>query len=88
MKDPAQMTNGEINRESARLQKLSSRITREFIDCGRGHELPTETLLKTDELSVRSQALSSRMSALRVEGSLRYGPGYHSGCLPRGGARE
>lgn len=85
---PAQMTNGEINREVARLTKISSAITQEMIAAGRGHELPSETSTKTDDLSMRARAVSWRMDALQREGSLRYGPGYHSGCLPRGGARE
>lgn len=85
---PAQMTNGEINREMARLNKVSSAITQEFIACGRGHELFSTTGTKTDDLSMRSRAVSWRMWHLDVEGDLRYGPGYHRGCLPRGGARE
>lgn len=78
-----EMTAGEINRELDRLDARRSRNTEAFIRAGRGHERPSEYLLKDDRLSQEARAISDRQSALRSEISRRYGPGAPS-RLPRG----
>jgi len=72
---PESMTGSQINKELDKLEKESSLINREFIDAGRGSERPSEWMKKTDELSVRSQKVESRLYTLRAEIKARYGPG-------------
>ncbi len=80
------MTAGQINKELKVLRDADSRLADEFIAAGRGHERPSEYLdpKRTDELSRRAQAISSRISALRVEVELRAGPGYSELPYSRG----
>lgn len=73
--DFSTLTPGEINRRLDRLDKLSSKLTREFIDAGRGYEKPSETRTKTDPLAERYKAWSREHDALHAEISRRYGPG-------------
>lgn len=80
---PAQMTAGQINKELDRLDKLSSKLTDEFIAAGRGYERPSETWKLNDPLAERYKQISSAYSDLRSEISRRYGPGAPS-RLPRG----
>lgn len=75
LRDPAKMTNSEINKERDRLSKVSSQINSDFIQQGRGHETPNETVKKSDPLSQRYIAVSNRHHELRVEAEKRYGPG-------------
>jgi hypothetical protein len=82
-KDPATMTASEINKELDRLDAESSAVTQELIDTGRGSELTSETLKKTDPLSLRAVANNKRQSDLRREISARYGPNAPS-RLPAG----
>lgn len=82
-RDAAGMSAADINRELDRADKLSSDITTELIAAGRGHELPTETVKKSDPLAVRFKTLYARRYALRSEIERRYGPGAPS-RLPRG----
>jgi hypothetical protein len=82
-KDPATMTASEINKELDRLDAESSTVTQELIDTGRGSELTSETLKKTDPLSLRAVANNERQSDLRREISARYGPNAPS-RLPAG----
>lgn len=82
-KDPATMTASEINKELDRLDAESSAVTQELIDTGRGSELTSETLKKTDPLSLRAAANNERQSDLRREISARYGPNAPS-RLPAG----
>jgi hypothetical protein len=77
------MSSSDINRELDRTDQLSSRITTEMISAGRGYELPTETIKKSDPLSVRMKNLFVRRQALRYEVERRYGPGAPN-RLPRG----
>ena len=82
-RDPAGMSAADINRELDRADKLGSQIATELIAAGRGHELPTETVKKSDPLSVRLKTHFARRYALRNEVERRYGPGAPS-RLPRG----
>lgn len=75
LRDPAKTTNGDINKERDRLSKVSSQITSDFIQQGRGHETPSETVKKSDPLSQRYIAVSNRHQELRHEAEKRYGPG-------------
>lgn len=86
--DAAKMTNGAINAELKSLDIKRSAITRALIEAGRGHETCRDLERGTDALSVKWQRLDARYRELNMEGSLRYGPRYLPGCLPRGGARE
>ncbi len=83
-KAPATMTAGEINRELDKLDKLSSKITDEFIEAGRGYERPSETRTKNDPLALRWSAVADRQAALRNEKEIRMGPGTHNlRAMPR-----
>jgi hypothetical protein len=73
--DLATLTPSEINRRLDRLDKLSSKLTDEFIAAGRGHELPSETFKKTDPLAERKRRVWADSDALHREISRRYGPG-------------
>jgi hypothetical protein len=73
--DPATMTAGAINKELDKLDERSSMLTRMMIDAGRGHERPSEYLKMSDPLSSELRSLFGRQSDLRVEISMRYGPG-------------
>jgi len=73
--DLSTLTPSEINRRLDRLDKLSSKLTDEFIAAGRGHELPSETFTKTDPLAERKKRVWSESDALHREISRRYGPG-------------
>jgi hypothetical protein len=73
-KDPATMTASEINKELDRLGTESSAVTQELIDTGRGSELSSETLKKTDPLSLRALANNKRQLDLLREISSRAGP--------------
>ncbi len=82
-KDPAAMAGAQINRELDRLDASDSKLTREFIAAGRGHEKPWDTLKMTDPMAVRLRAAFARRTALRNEIERRYGPGAPH-RLPRG----
>lgn len=81
-KDPAEMAGAQINAEIERLVKADSELTHAFIEAGRGHERPSEYLLKDDELSRRARAIYDRRHQLRTEVHLRAGPNMDR--LPRG----
>lgn len=81
-KNPAEMAAAAINAEIERLIKADSELTHAFIAAGRGHERPSEYLLKDDELSRRARAIYDRRHQLRVEVESRAGPGMTR--LPRG----
>jgi hypothetical protein len=83
MKNPAEMTAAEINRELDRLEKLCSAFTDEMIAAGRGYERPSEWMKRDDPLSQRGRAAYRRCDALRIEMELRYGPDCPA-RLPRG----
>lgn len=83
MRDPADLTPAQINRELDALDRRRSRNTDAFIAAGRGEERPSEYLSKEDPLSKEAREISDRMSALRNEIERRYGPGAPS-RLPRG----
>jgi hypothetical protein len=73
--DPATMTAGTINKELDELDRRSSELGQMMIDAGRGHERPSEYLKMSDPLSGEMRRVSQRQSDLRVEISMRYGPG-------------
>lgn len=73
--DLSMLTPSEINRRLDRLDKLSSKLTDEFIAAGRGHEKPSETFTKTDPLAERKKRVWEEGDALHREISRRYGPG-------------
>lgn len=72
LRDPAKMTNGEINKELDRIAKVSSQINSDLIQQGRSHEKPSETVTKSDALSQRYIAVSNRHDELRYEVGKRY----------------
>jgi len=84
-RNPANMTNSQINRELektlARLHSICDRL----IAAGRGLEKPSETLTLSDNLSLEYQSVAARHTHLQAEVYVRYG-GYTS-RLPHGGAR-
>jgi hypothetical protein len=82
--DLSMLTPSEINRRLDRLDKLSSKLTDEFIAAGRGHELPSETFKKTDPLAERKRRVWADSDALHREISRRYGPGAPSRMPTRG----
>lgn len=77
------MTAGQINKALDRTDKISSKITDEFISAGRGHERHSDIVVKSDPLAERYKCASEERSALRREIERRYGPGAPS-RLPRG----
>ena len=82
MKDPREMPAAAINRELDALEKASSKITDEFIAAGRGYERPTDWANKTDPLSMKEKANSSRYAELIREVRRRAGSDMYR--LPRG----
>lgn len=74
MKDPKNMTAGEINKALDKLEVLDSALIDEMIAAGRGHERPSEYLKLSDPLSLRHKDIFDKRSALRDEISMRYGP--------------
>ncbi len=76
------MAAAKINAEIERLVKADSELTHAFIAAGRGHERPSEYLVKDDPLSRRARAIYDRRHELRTEVELRAGPGMSR--LPRG----
>lgn len=81
-KNPAEMAAAKINAEIERLIKADLALAHAFIAAGRGHERPSEYLLKDDPLSRRARAIYDRRHQLRVEVESRAGPGMTR--LPRG----
>jgi len=77
------MTSSEINKALDRADRVSSKLTDEFIAAGRGTERPSETWKLTDPLAQRYKELSDVRSELRREVERRYGPSAPR-RLPRG----
>jgi hypothetical protein len=82
-KEPSEMTAGEINKALDKIDAESSKLTRQFIDAGRGHERPSEYLRMSDPLAMKAQELHKKRTALAIERDMRYGPGAPS-RLPKG----
>jgi hypothetical protein len=80
---PSRMIGSAINRELDALDRESSKVTNLLIAAGRGTELPSSILFKTDALSWRYREEVTRRRALRIEMERRYGPGTPA-RLPRG----
>lgn len=76
-KDTRGLTASEINRELERLRAKSSRITAQMIEDGRGNELPSETMKKSDPLSIQYRETVERLNDLRNEIRARTGQDYH-----------
>ncbi len=81
-KDPAIMSAAAINAEIESIDKKWSKIIDEMIEAGRGHEKHSETLTKSDPLSLKFLALSDRRGMLSYEVTRRAGPGMYR--LPKG----
>ncbi len=82
MKSPSEMSAAAINKELDELQTKDSAVLDELIAAGRGHELASETMQKTDPLSLKLRKLRERHSALMFEVRRRAGPGMYR--LPKG----
>lgn len=72
--DVEDLTTSQINRYLDRLDAASGRLTDVFIEVGRGHELPSQTMLLDDPLAVLYRQVFDNRSVLRNEVSRRYGP--------------
>lgn len=75
MKDPKDMTAGEINKALDRLNKEDSELMDQFIDAGRGHETASQILKMDDPLAKKYREIFHRRMGLRNEVERRYGPG-------------
>src|SRR5271170_369908 len=84
LKDVRLLTAGQINRELDALEAKASKLCSKMIACGRGHERPSDTRAKNDPLSLLCIATWDRQADLRMEISLRYGPGEPSRLPARG----
>lgn len=82
MKSPSEMSAAAINKELDELQTKDSAVLDELIAAGRGHELASETMQKTDPLSLKLRKLRERHSELMFEVRKRAGPGMYR--LPKG----
>lgn len=67
------MSATQINKELDILDILSSKITDELIENGRGEEKYQETLKKTDPIAIRFIEIHNRSYKLRDEIEKRYG---------------
>lgn len=81
-----EMTNGDVNKGLDRLDEARLALNDVMIEEGRGYELPSQTFLMSDPLSVLYKKLFDLHSILRNEVSRRYGPGAPS-RLPVGKRR-
>jgi hypothetical protein len=81
--DTSLLTAGQINKALDKVDKASSKLVDEFIAAGRGRELPSETMTKSDPLARKYVQLWEERSQLRAEVEHRYGPGAPQ-RLPRG----
>lgn len=70
IKDPATMTNGELQKEYERTTLHASAVGRQFINAGRGMERPNE-MNPTDPLVQTYRAINGRASALNDEAGYR-----------------
>ena len=89
MKNPAGMTNGQINEEARKLQAKASTMNDRMIELGFGAYRFSD-LRNVDNDEVRAYlAVVDRQAVLNVEVQLRMGgtSGYVAGNLPKGGAR-
>lgn len=69
------LTNAQVNRYLDRLDEAGSILCSVFIEVGRGHELPSETMLLDDPLALLCRQVWDNQSMLRSEVARRYGPG-------------
>lgn len=72
LRDPAKMTNSEINKEADKLHKAADQVRADMMQQGRGYEKPSETRTKTDALSLRHIAIANRKDELRYETNQRW----------------
>lgn len=71
MKAPSLLTRAELERALAKAHALSMALCDEMIAAGRGHERPSETRTKADELAQRVNAAAQAEQALRDEAARR-----------------
>jgi hypothetical protein len=71
------MTKGQINKNLDRLDKEFFAVIDKLISEGRGSEKGSETLVKTDPLSLEYKRIIDERQAFTNEVSRRYGP-----CAP------
>lgn len=83
MKDPSEMTAGQINKALDRLEERSVKNTAKLLEAGRGYELSSEIQKLTDPLALEYQDILRKRLNLRFEIDRRYGPGAPS-RLPKG----
>lgn len=77
MKEPRNMTPGQINSELESLHRKRHSLVLQFIKEGRGDERLTDYQHKTDPLSRKMNAITDRIGDLRNEIEHRAGPGVH-----------
>lgn len=77
-------TPGKINKRLDVLDAQSSKLTDALIAAGRGYELSSETMKKSDPLALKFRAVHEEYAALRREIDRRYGPGAPSRLPTRG----
>lgn len=66
-----EMTPNQLTRELERAEQLKSRRIDELIAAGRGDERSSETMAKTDGLSVAYRTVTLRLEDLRQEKNRR-----------------
>lgn len=79
--DPATLTNAQINKEKEKLSEARDSITTRMIAAGRGTELSSETMQKSDPLAREFQEVVKRTQELNTEAGIRMG-GTVYGALP------
>lgn len=66
-----ELTRSELDRALAQAHKRSMELVDAMIAAGRGHERPSDTRGKADELSQRVNAAADSEQALRAEAARR-----------------
>lgn len=67
MKPISELSPAELTKRIAKADEISSALCSEFIAAGRGYELPSETITKTDPLALRWRNHAQYSSNLRDE---------------------
>lgn len=74
-KKPSEMSAGDINKHLDKLDKHIEKATDDLIAAGRGDERHSETMSKSDPLSLKYREAHEMKQELKSEISKRYGPG-------------
>lgn len=69
-----ELTNSQVNRHLDQLDEAGSILCNVFIEVGRGHELPSETMRLDDPLAQLYRDVHDNRFVLQNEVSRRYGP--------------